>query len=563
MTGSESYPTKTGHLLACGLLYTILFGGFAPAAEVYSNGAGGGAWSDPGTWRGKAVPGADDDVVIARNDVVVFDRDDDRLWFPETAAGMAGALRPLDACAALLVGAAGKASCRKLSIDPRGAFTFKPGGGKLTFCASGSVESFGTVKLDARETPGDRLEFRLTGAKAEDRVMQFKKGGALLVHGRANPAGGRSNVALVSLPQPAFNLANTDPAVLGLVEGEAGVIMDVHGAELADVLLKAGYIDNTSAKPNERINVAGCRFTRRSRIQCLGCDTPLIADNTFAYGGADTIAAPALNVYASPLAEVRGNTIRGRYDTGIMGQAQTDSIVSGNTVEKCSTGIYWYGENGMLKQNAVRDCATGVTVTSMSGALEDITVDGCQVGYYHGGATTQVTTLRVLNLRKDGKAVQYASGPLTLLNCNIQPEQIELLKVEKPEKRPEFLVQSMNYLVVGVKGTAPAGSRVEVVTANPPKPLPPGATDLNVRNAPAQVLRNGLTPLPKTNEPVVVRSWQIDADGKTVAAPEYLVRVVGPGMPGKVLGEVRAKPADAWCREKPNEPVATVEVAVK
>ena len=37
------------------------------AAEITTNGTGGGPWSDPATWRGKAVPKAEDEVTIRKD----------------------------------------------------------------------------------------------------------------------------------------------------------------------------------------------------------------------------------------------------------------------------------------------------------------------------------------------------------------------------------------------------------------------------------------------------------------------------------------------------------------
>jgi len=81
------------------------------AAEITSNGKGGGAWSNPAAWLGQNVPGPDDDAVIQKGDIIDFDRDDD-----------------------------GKVTCRKLLIDPRGAFRLKAGQGKVTCCLAGPVE---------------------------------------------------------------------------------------------------------------------------------------------------------------------------------------------------------------------------------------------------------------------------------------------------------------------------------------------------------------------------------------------------------------------------------------
>src|SRR5262249_3880464 len=145
-----------------------LLPGSGRADEITSNGRGGGPWSDPTTWRGKKGPGPEDDVVIARQDVVLFDRNDDKVAYAETAVAAVGAvhalgLRPLGVTGALLSGTTGRASCRQLHIDPRGVLGFKPGGGKQTICVAGPVEAFGSIRLDARNQPDDRLEFRLVG----------------------------------------------------------------------------------------------------------------------------------------------------------------------------------------------------------------------------------------------------------------------------------------------------------------------------------------------------------------------------------------------------------------
>lgn len=567
-TARRTRPKFTAARAPVAATVVCLFVGWSAAAgaEVHSNGKGGGAWSDPATWRGKAIPTSEDEVVIARGDVVVFDRNDDRVAFPQTGAavmggiGAPGAAGVFATSAAVLAGTSGQATCQKLSIDPTGSLTFKTGIGKVVLCAAGVIESYGTIKLDTRASATDSIELRLCGTTTEKRALHLKKGGALLVLGRANLPGGRPNAALVSWPQPCVKHAESDAEVLGTIEGEAGTMIDVQRAELVNVQLKAASIDNTGAKPNERLNVAHNQFRERSRITFSSCDTPMITNNTLEFPGPGILPVSGINTHGCSLAEIKGNTIRGGFIHGIAGQAATDSVVTGNTVEKCSNGIYWYGENGMLKQNTVRACDVGVVLTSMSGAMEDTVMDNCPVGLYHAVATAQLTNCRVINIPKNGVAVSYYSGPLTLLNCNIRPEQVKVLQAPPPAVRPEFLVQSMEFLVVAPKMAVPPGSRVEVVTVNLAKPLPPGAADLNVRNAPAAFLRNGFTPLPKTTEAMVVKSWTLDADGKVVPPPEYTVRIV---HGGKILGSMNAKPEARWYREKPDEAIATLEVPTK
>src|SRR5262249_45672760 len=185
-----------------------------------------------------------------------------------------------------------------------------------------------------------------------------------------------------------------------------GTVLDVQWARVAGVEVKGTTIDNTGAKANERLYIIGNQFTGEGRLLMAGCDTPVIARNSFTFPGA-SLNAPAISITGCPLAEVRDNTIRGAYVTGIMGHTQTDSIVAGNSIEKCTTGMYWYGADVMIKKLTVRDCTTGLILTSASGVVEEATIENCKTAYHHGGATAQLTSCQVKNLPKDGVVVLY------------------------------------------------------------------------------------------------------------------------------------------------------------
>ena len=118
----------------------------------------------------------------------------------------------------------------------------------------------------------------------------------------------------------------------------------------------------------------------------------------------------------------------------------------------------------------------------MSGIIEESTIDGCMTGLSVAGATLQCTNVRITNPQKAGVLVELGGGPLTLINCDIKPEQIKLDPL--PATPPAPRVTTMQYLVVGVKDATP-GMTVEVATAKPPKPLPADAMDMNIRNTPA------------------------------------------------------------------------------
>src|SRR5205085_10227354 len=100
---------------ATALAATLVVGAtFARAAEVHTNGTGGGLWSNPATWRTKAPPGPDDSAVISAGDSVTFDGGEDRA----------------------------KTSCKDLYIDAGGALNFNPGA-KRVLTLAGPLESYG------------------------------------------------------------------------------------------------------------------------------------------------------------------------------------------------------------------------------------------------------------------------------------------------------------------------------------------------------------------------------------------------------------------------------------
>src|SRR5262245_52791577 len=71
---------ESGLNAVCLLVSCCVFCGYSSvvrAGEITTNGTGGGAWSEPATWRGGAVPKPDDEVTIRKGDAVVFDRNDD------------------------------------------------------------------------------------------------------------------------------------------------------------------------------------------------------------------------------------------------------------------------------------------------------------------------------------------------------------------------------------------------------------------------------------------------------------------------------------------------------
>ena len=514
------------------VLVLLVFGGTTHAAEIASNGVGGGPWSDPATWRGKTVPGAKDDVVIQKNDVVVFDRNDD-----------------------------GKTSCGKLLIDPRGGLTFKTGGGKLVCAVADGIESFGAIRLDGTKSASDDFELRLIGDALPKRLVKVAKGGALLLYGASGLPEGQVNVALTA-PQTAGQKED----LLGQVETDGGASIDWQRAHVGDVKLPAKKIDNTGAKPNERIKLVDNRFSGAARVYCVSCDTPELVRNTFDNRKGKPVVEPAINIYASQLAEIRENTVHGEFGAGITINIATDAVLIGNTIEKCAVGIQGGGgvPNVMIKQATIRGCEAGISLASATGVLEDVLVEGTTTAFYQTASKLQLNNFRVKDLLpKKGIAVSFDSGTLSLLNCELRSEDIQILPQKPADKGPPEIITSLQYVVVAVKG-APAGALVEVRTSKPAPAV--GAADPNVRGSPVPVI-DGLTPLPQSVTPLIVKAWSFDALGKPLPVPEYTVKVLvstaKPGADRPVIATQIFRPAPTAFRAELNDKKPTLEVPLK
>lgn len=511
------------------LVVFFLFATALPAAEVSSNGAGGGLWSEPSTWRGNAAPKPEDEVTIRKGDVVVFDRNDD-----------------------------GKTTCHKLFIDPQGVLKFKTEAGKITFTASGPIESFGLVKLDGTKSANDIHELVLTGKTVKERIVTFQKGGALVASAKANLAGGKRNIRIVSkAPDPKA------ADVTGKVDAQGGTTLDVQHCELEHTALSGTDIDNTGARPNERVNLLGNRFLGHCNILLYNCDTPIVTDNVFDYIGGPWHQPAAIYLNGCPLAEVKNNIVRGSFYYAFSLYSCTDCVVVGNLSAKTYMGYYCVG-SAMFKGNTVREAVGGLWAPSMTGTLEDCVFEKCGYAVALAGGTVQMTNCAFKDPPKDSKALEFTAGAeVTLINCAFGPDQVRLPKMLPKVEKP--FVTALHFLILKINGEVPDDALVDIRTLNPASPIAPGAQDLNVRNAPAPLIGNR-TPLPQSLSPVILKAWVIDKDGKTVAAPDYTVRVLGPtdGVKERqVFATLKVKPVDTWFRPKPNDPAPTVEVKLK
>ncbi|MBI2805815.1 MAG: right-handed parallel beta-helix repeat-containing protein [Planctomycetes bacterium] len=514
------------------LVVCVFFGAqtdIAAAAEITTNGTGGGPWSAPATWQGNAVPGPGDTVVIRKFDAVTFDRNDD-----------------------------GKISCRKLHIDPRGGLLFKTGAGKIVLCVGDVIESFGAIKLDGTKSATDEIELRMVGDTAAKRKIKLAKGAALLLYGKANLPKDRRNVGLTS-PK----LADQKDDLVSFIDADGAVIFDWQHARFHDVKLQALNIDNTGSKANERINLISNRFTGQARVWLRQCDTPVIAKNHFDYPGKTSLTEAAISVLFSPLTEIKGNTIRGKFAIGITVNYQSDSVVVDNTIEKCDAGITGgYGiPNTMIQKCVIRDCDLGIRLEGGNGVVEDTVVERARIAFHHQNANLQLTNFQIKDLAAKGTAVLFDDGALSLLNCNIAPGQIKV--APQGPKATGVPVTCLQYVVIRVKD-APADARIDIRTDDPK--LAADGADPNVRNSPAP-LTDGLTPLPGALNPLTVKAWTIDLKGKLIVSPSYNVKVLGPapkaGAARPVLKSVPFRPAENSFRAKRDDATPTLEVLLK
>jgi hypothetical protein len=515
-------------LSTCAIAF-LLGLGVCQAGEIHSNGLGGGPWSDPKTWHGNAVPAATDEVVVATGDTVAFDGNDD-----------------------------GKPSCVRLSVDMKGILTFKADKEKHTLSVGGSVESYGTIRMDATGTLLGSMELRLVSEAPEGRAIRLMEGSSFLGYGREGLPKGERNVIL-STGEP----AKDQPRRSATLVAGAKTMLDLQRTRLTDVIVQGVSIDNTGAKPNERLNIVDNRLGGLSQVVLTSCDTPLVQRNVFDNSAENVQTAIAINTYGCQLADIRGNTIGGKYGRGLQIQADIDSSATDNTVSASEIGIYWHGANAMIRNNAISGASTGVLFTSATGVLEGISVQGAAIGMDISSATVQLTDCEIAKLADKGTALNLNAASATLLNCNIAPEQIKL-GPNPPTGVP--WVQNMQYLVVQVKGAVPPQAQVEVRTAEVSGRPPKGAADLNVRNSPAKLSADGLTPLPRSLRPLIVRSWNIGANGQKGNAPFYDLMVSIPaakaGEDSKVVKSQTIEPKDAWLRPEPNKPAATIEVTL-
>jgi hypothetical protein len=330
-----------------------------------------------------------------------------------------------------------------------------------------------------------------------------------------------------------------------------------------DVKLHVSKIDNTGVKPNERVQVIDSRFTGVGRVWIQSCDTPIVTRNVFEYPGKELDAQAGINVSYSPLAEVKDNIVRGKFNFGLNLAYGSDVVATGNRVDGSTIGVQGIGlPNFMLKDTVVSGCPTSVRMDTCSGVLEDVIVEGASTAYYQQNSNLLLSNFRSDKLTKDGVGVHHEGTTLGLLNCNFLPAHFKMGTQPAPKEGmpPPVPVTCLQHLVIGVKD-APPGCLVDVRTAG----LAADVGDPNVRNSPAPLVK-GLTPTPRSLNPLIVKGWTLDAKGKPAPAPEYTVKVLGPapveGAARPVLKMLSYRPPENAFRP-PADLTPTLEVSLK
>lgn len=505
----------------------LLGGGAGFAAELYSNGVGGGPWTEPASWRGRAVPGTGDIVVVATGDTIVFDGN-----------------------------CTNRTACCQIMIDPQAVLTFKTDNAPHRLSVGGPIEAYGILRMDGTKA-GEQgsMELSLAGKTENDRAIRLQRGAALFAYGADRLIDGRRNVRITT----SANVPGR-PALAGDITIVTETMADISRTTLSNIVVHAQGVDNTGFKPTERLNIIANQFVGVARIALWWCDTPMIRNNHFQFGG----AAPAVSIDSCKLGQVQNNIFSGAYGSAAFFLRDTESSFTGNTVAQADQGIHWHhGANAMIKGNVFDDCHCSASFINVRGVMEDSTVRGSNTLIALDASTLQLTNYRLVEPRPTNTVMTLDLSSTTLLNCNIQPEQI---KLGQPPADGEPWVQAMAYLVVQVKGNHPPRAKIGVRTAAAAGGPPTGAADMNVRNSPARLGADGCTPLPRTLQPLIVRTWSIGRDGVKKDSPFYDLTVSVPGAqegdPFQAAKTQVVEPKPAWDRPEPNKAVPTVEVTL-
>lgn len=512
-------------LIPC--MLAVCFTATANAEKFHSNGLGGGAWEEPTTWRNRSVPGADDDVIISRNDQVIYSS-------PATDG---------TACASLL-------------LDPDAVLRIKPlrSAPQAVFHAGGAIDCYGTLQIDLSTRPDASVTIALLGEDEAARTIKLRSGGALLLFGAPDPLDGQRNILITS---PTDDIENPRPD-LARINAMEGASLDLRWTAFRHLSLDAEGIDNTGYESGARLNIANNHFMGESRVTLLSCDTPMIAGNRFE--GPRVLGGYAIQVRASSIATVVNNTIIGTYNSGIAMGGGSDCRVANNTMDVQHRGISLYSISGIVQNNIIRSGRGGIHANMSTPTIEGgfIQVDEDPITLEASDA--HLTSVRIDPAVADMPLLVLDGSRATLLNMPIEPEQVKVISPPKGKDRPT--AQAFMYCVVKLNGRVEPVMRLDARTVG----AAPDRPDLNVRHAPVRVGPDGFSALPASREALELLTWSIDIDGNVATTPNYLLRVTGAVLPGsetpRVLVEREVRPDADWFRAEPNALKATLEVTL-
>lgn len=514
---SATIRTLAFALLAAG---SCTMAGVASAAEINSNGLGGGLWSEPSTWRGNQVPKKEDDVTIARGDAITFDRND-----IETV------------------------SCNKLFIDPNGSLGFKTASGRITMVIADAIETYGSIKIDSGKVHGDIIELRMTGELQDQRTLTLMRGSSLTVAGTRflEP---KDATAIISTHPGKEGFTQSSNTMLIFANGHAAI--DLHNARLDGVTLHARDIDNTGAFADQRLNIIGNYFDGLGSVTLAGCDTPIIADNSFINTSPGRNGLNVLHIAQCSLPTIRNNIIKNKASRGMLGTSLTDPLIQNNYIEGPNEGFYLqFCNNVMVQNNHFVNCGIGYYLRVRSGVVRDNIADACELPYSVIISNQQFINNKVINPIEGKPLLAIHKSTTILYNTEIQPENVEIAKDNEGG-----VTIAHQPLIVKVKGNFPRGTVVQVVPTD--KELRMTEDYPPVVNSPASIDSQGLTAPMITGSALMVRSWQMFDDEKDTkekaTVPSYEVRVLGPeSAPGKndrkVLVSKTVTPDATWHRK--------------
>ncbi len=493
-------------------------------AERYSNGIGGGLWSDTGSWRDDILPASNDHVVIATGDTIIFD-----------------------------LHTTGAVVCASLFIDPQACLDFMTADNiEHSLNVAGPIESYGRIRLDAARAPQARISLNLVAHETTNRFIRLLRNSSMIVAGTAGADADNRNTSLSSIM--ALDSAASGP---GSIFSGAETILELNGALVSNIHVSAYGMDNTGFKPNERLNITDNHFTGHSRLTITSSDTPVVRRNLFDGSAGGANEQPAISITGCKLAQIDANIITGAYAAGIALRNDIESSLTANTVTIAGRGIYVHGRSTMLRNNVLGDCNPCMFFDNAADAtLEHISCAGSGIIITALKSTLQAANFIFTGQPHTNTLIKLNGSSISLLNAPMHPDQVDCDATSA--------VTAMDYFVARVTGKLPAGCLVELRTAPAGGGPPKGKSDLNVRNSPAKISTSGLTPLPASGLALVLKSWTLSPE-KT-APPFYELRVMQPpekpGAEQRTLKSIVLEPKPDWYRPNASLTAPTIEVSI-